>query len=277
MKNSRTHNIRLGCEIALSVISVVLAILFITFVAQIYYGGGEVMYSRAIVWGKLKYMIAPVAIWLVAVIGCFVLSVLFPNEKRPAAPPTASERVVRLRKRIPSRRDVADGKYINAEHKQYATLEMWRYIAYGIASAFAVGVAIYTIVYLCQKSNFSSGKINTDILYLVKNVFPWIVASFVLFIGVVIYEFVVAKPQLGRMTKLLVASKGMSISRSPLVAYMDRAKSALIKSEDKIVLGTRIVVALVAVVFIGIGAWDGGAGDVLGKAVAICTECIGLG
>lgn len=276
MKNSRTNNIRLGCEITLSVISVVLAVLFITFVAQIYYGGGEVMYSRAIVWGKLKYMIAPVAIWAVAAIACFILSVLFPNEKRPA-PATASERVSRLRKRIPRRQDTADGKYVNAEHKQYATIELWRYVAYGIASAFALGVAIYTIIYLSQKSNFASDKINTDILYLVKNVFPWIVASFVLFIGVVIYEFVVAKPQLGRMTNLLVACKGMSISRSPLAAYMDRAKAAIVKSEDKIVFGARIAVLLVAVVLIGIGTWDGGAGDVLGKAVAICTECIGLG
>jgi hypothetical protein len=35
--------------------------------------------------------------------------------------------------------------------------------------------------------------------------------------------------------------------------------------------------AVVAVVFIIVGAFNGGMGDVLAKAIKICTECIGLG
>ncbi|MCH5161893.1 MAG: hypothetical protein J1G38_00190 [Clostridiales bacterium] len=276
MAKTRMHNIRLWCEIALSVFSAVLAVLFITFVAQIYYAGGEPVYSRAIVWGKLKYLIAPLVVWALMIIGCFVLSVLFPDEAKKAKPVSAAERVARNRKRIPARRDT-DGKYINAEHKQYATMELWRYIAYGIASAFALGIAIYALVYLCNKGNFSSESINVDVLGFVKNVFPWIVASFVLFIAVVVYERVVARPQLNRMTGLLVACKGVSISRSPLAARLDALKAAAVEKEDYIVMGLRIAVALVALVFIGVGMWDGGMGDVLGKAVAICTECIGLG
>ncbi|MBO5776665.1 MAG: thioredoxin [Clostridia bacterium] len=42
-------------------------------------------------------------------------------------------------------------------------------------------------------------------------------------------------------------------------------------------LVTRIIVAVVAVTFIALGAVNGGMADVLGKAVRICTECIGLG
>lgn len=277
MAGSRTTNIRRGCEIALSVISVVLAVLFITFIAQIYYSAdGDVIYSRAIVWAKLKILIAPIIIWIVAVVGCFVLSVLFPYEKQPKKPASAASRVARLRSKIPAKRDTG-GSYINAEHKHFATLELVRYIAYGIASAFALGVGIYTIVYISLKSNFSSGEINVDILNLVKNVFPFIIASFLLFIGVVIYEHATAKAQLGRTAKILVASRGVSISRSPLAAFLDRAKALLVKNEDKIVLGTRIVVGLLALAFIIVGFVDGGSGDVLGKAVKICTECIGLG
>ncbi|HIZ24319.1 MAG TPA: thioredoxin [Candidatus Gallimonas intestinigallinarum] len=39
----------------------------------------------------------------------------------------------------------------------------------------------------------------------------------------------------------------------------------------------RIAVFAVAIALIIWGILNGGAGDVLAKAVAICTECIGLG
>ena len=39
----------------------------------------------------------------------------------------------------------------------------------------------------------------------------------------------------------------------------------------------RASIITVAVVFIVLGIFNGGMSDVLGKAVRICTECIGLG
>lgn len=39
----------------------------------------------------------------------------------------------------------------------------------------------------------------------------------------------------------------------------------------------RCAIAAIAVVFILLGIFNGGIQDVLGKAIAICTECIGLG
>ncbi len=280
MKNTRTaEKLRLGCEIALSVFTVALAVVFISIIAQIYFSADSdgVMYSREIVWSRLQYAIAPVAVWLVLVVACFVISVLFPkaSAKRP---PSAAERVGRLRKRIPNkRRDTADGKYINAEHKQYATIELVRIIAYATASAFALGVAIYTIVYISDKSNFTSPKINPDIIKMLRNVLPLIAVGFLLFIGVIIYERATAKRQLGRITNLLVACKGMPISQSPLAARLDKIKALLVKNEKVSVWCVRAAVLVVAVVFIGLGVWDGGANDVLGKAVLLCTECIGLG
>lgn len=280
MKTTRTTDrVRLGCEIALSVMTVVLAIVFIAIIAQIYYGphANGVIYSREIVRAKLMYAIAPVALWLLLVVACFVLSVLFPRADKKRAP-TDAERVAKLRKRIPSRRrDTSDGKYVNEEHRKYAGYELARIIAYAAASAFAVAIAVYTIVYITNKSNFASGEINADIVVMLRKVLPFIAASFLLFIGVIIYERVIARAQLGRMKNLLVACKGMPISASPLVAHMERAKAALIKAEFGVTLGMRITVAVVAVVFIGLGIWDGGMGDVFGKAVALCTECIGLG
>ncbi|MCH5163558.1 MAG: thioredoxin [Clostridiales bacterium] len=42
-------------------------------------------------------------------------------------------------------------------------------------------------------------------------------------------------------------------------------------------LCTRVSIGVIAISFIIVGATNGGADDVLKKAVAICTECIGLG
>lgn len=39
----------------------------------------------------------------------------------------------------------------------------------------------------------------------------------------------------------------------------------------------RAAVLAAALLLIGLGIWNGGARDVLVKAVQICTECIGLG
>ena len=55
-------------------------------------------------------------------------------------------------------------------------------------------------------------------------------------------------------------------------------KSVVPDKVNKIVLlVTRIVVGVVAVTFIVVGIFNGGANDVLIKAINICTECIGLG
>ena len=54
-------------------------------------------------------------------------------------------------------------------------------------------------------------------------------------------------------------------------------KYALEKADKIILLFTRIAVGCVAIAFIIVGATNGGASDVLTKAINICTECIGLG
>lgn len=46
---------------------------------------------------------------------------------------------------------------------------------------------------------------------------------------------------------------------------------------EKSMLGARLTLAVIAVVFIVVGIFNGGMADVLQKAINICTECIGLG
>ena len=48
-------------------------------------------------------------------------------------------------------------------------------------------------------------------------------------------------------------------------------------NNKKILLAVRISVAVIALTFIVLGAFNGTMRDVLIKAINICTECIGLG
>lgn len=62
------------------------------------------------------------------------------------------------------------------------------------------------------------------------------------------------------------AAKAGALSTDPVNAEKEHRLTVL-----------RSVIAVIAVVFIIVGIFNGGASDVLLKAIAICTECIGLG
>ena len=47
--------------------------------------------------------------------------------------------------------------------------------------------------------------------------------------------------------------------------------------EGRVILGVRIAVAVLGVALLVWGIFNGGADDVLKKAIEICTECIGIG
>ena len=64
-------------------------------------------------------------------------------------------------------------------------------------------------------------------------------------------------------------------TEAPTPTATERIRTVL--SKKSVLLGVRIVLFSVAVLFIVLGILNDGIGDVLGKAAAICTECIGLG
>lgn len=54
-------------------------------------------------------------------------------------------------------------------------------------------------------------------------------------------------------------------------------KPAERRTDSRAVLTARIALLALGILFIGLGAANGGLWDVLVKAINICTECIGLG
>ena len=114
--------------------------------------------------------------------------------------------------------------------------------------------------------------LNTDNFYLdAQNPNPSIIAfmklllpcvSVALGVGVVIAS--IARASVLREIAALEAAPKREVVEKP-------------KKNTRVIFAVRAAVLVIAAVFIVIGALNGGLADVLAKAIAICTECIGLG
>ena len=93
---------------------------------------------------------------------------------------------------------------------------------------------------------------------------PWVVISFISLIVCTLYEEYSSKLSI-EIIKGIIKVNG----RKPL--------KAIIKNNQLKINIARISILVIAVVFIITGIFNGGASDVLQKAINICTECIGLG
>lgn len=275
MLESNSKKIRFWCEIALSVITVVLGIVFICVVADIYYSGKDsgVIYSPEIVKARLIPLIAPLVLWLIVVVACFVLSVFFPNYGKQKNILSNREKINNLKSKLPSS---GNEEFIQAK-KNYSLFEIIRYTLFGVASALSVASAIITIIYIANVSNFEGKEINVAILGLVKNCVPFILSSFFAFVVAIIYETVTAKIELSHMTKMFVSGKENKHIDNLVEKSVKRLRTLSLKHDAQFVWCVRGAVLVVALVFFILGILNGGAEDVWSKAINICTECIGLG
>ena len=92
---------------------------------------------------------------------------------------------------------------------------------------------------------------------------PWIVISFGSFIGYVFYIEVNAK----KASNILLE----------VIRTNGKVKKEEIEKNNKYKVIIQASIVCVAVIMIIVGITNGGAEDVLQKAINICTECIGLG
>lgn len=272
----RSKAINFWYSVFLGVFTVVVGILFIVQAATIYYDGispdhaGDI-YSREIVGRALTRIAVPVWLWVVFVIVGAILPAVFPVEKQKLPPyKNDCKTLSRLLVRVPADRktQLDRAKKIRA----YARLG---------AAVFCLLAAIMSAVYLFDASHFPSHNLNAEILAMLRHVMPWIAAAFVVVVCVAVYEGVSIKREL-QTAKNIIKETGGGVKSAPAAEQLSGFKGLVQKtvralSTERARLVTRIIVGAVAIVFIGVGIWNGGMGDVFIKAVNICTECIGLG
>ena len=267
---AKQEKIRLIYSVFLSLLIVAIGITLIAVAADIYYSGKGtgVVYSREIVVGRLKQLAIP----LIFLIAAAIVGALFPLVEGKVKRDKDGA-LKKLLKRIPEG-ESEEYKSAETELKKIINIRLIIWLA-GLALVLAASIAC--LVYLCRAANFEGDDINAAILKMVANILPWTVAALAGCAGVSIYNGVLVEKQISSVKKMIANGNGQLKENKPPVILQKAEAVKAIASSKITLLVIRIIILVVAITFIILGIFNGGAGDVLGKAVNICKECIGIG
>lgn len=235
----------------LAAILVVVGVLMILSCLDIYNSGPR-SYSAEAIALRFQRIAIPVYIGIAGIIGGITLNIFLPlPSQRSKSLITPRETMLRMRQKVS----------VPPVQKEIRLRLVFRVIT----SVIFIGLMIYPAIYYLLPGHFTVEHLNNDVISAVM---------------ITMIPAAVGLALCWGCQLLLNASyrRETAIYKQALVDGQRAAKSEI--EETKCCRGlpwVRIVLAAVAVVFIIVGIFNGGAEDVLKKAIAICTECIGLG
>ncbi len=283
MTEKQRKTLRLVCSIVLSVLTVTAGVLLIVQAERVYHSPGG--YSREIVGKYLSEISAVLYVWIAFVVINAVVWCVFPPEPaRLKATIYHTDTLKRLKPRVSG-----------LESEKLRRAETVKNIVVGVATAFIIlaTVMVSLVVFNKDYYHFGASEFNPmrDMLTMLPEFMPWVVASFVVAIIVTVYFEISAKHEVKEIKRILAESAknpdGGTANKNVKPSVLDKIKEKI----DKIIpdalktkrarryalLGTRLSLTVLSVVFIVVGILNGGIVSVLEKAIAICRECIGLG
>lgn len=219
------------------------------------YNSGPHPYSVESITAQFTNIALLVYFCIALILGGFVLHLALPCESaRPKAirDTLAALNKLKAKGNTPNPQDV---KCIDKEHRFRKNLR--------IATALCfVALLVYPAIYFSNASHFSIANLSDDIIKAVLIVMiPAAVGLLLCFVCTIFEEKSLQR-------ELEIYKNGTKAESTP-------AETA-VKPKNWLPV-VRCVVLVLAVCFIVLGITNGGMKDVLDKAVAICTECIGLG
>jgi hypothetical protein len=140
-----------------------------------------------------------------------------------------------------------------------------RKIGFIIASIISLLCMILPCRYIFTPSNFTGVDSNKDVLGLVLNILPFVIISFISFIGYSIYFY----KNINLEIKILL-EKQKENKKDP----KDNKESFF--DSSLFINIVRGVILVTGITFVVLGIFNKGFEDVLIKAINICSECIGL-
>jgi len=266
MTQDRGRVLRLVYSICLAAATLIMGGAFIAQILNIYTSGPDKPFTREIVTEHLTELLPVCLVWIASVIGGCVIWLICPPKTATLRYASPVKAYCRLRSRLPDNM----GEEFKKQYKKLKTRTVLSVIFRVAAIVISAACAIVTAVYLIDVSNFPAdpARINAEVIAAMARVLICTWISMSCFILLNIYEHFSAK-RLLPTAKLLVAE---AVKSDTAVNGKKQPKS-----HKKAIIAARISVLAVAVVLIVWGLMNGGAEDVLSKAIAICTECIGLG
>ena len=262
--NKQAESVRLVLNVFLGVWTVFVGVLFIVQVWRIFLSGGG--FTVESVSAKFSGILFPFIVWVAAVVFSGVLALAFPVFEKPVAYIDPRNTLKKLKARLPENNE---GRYeLNA-----------RFVAWCIAFIIMLTCAIVAGVYLMSSaydpvSNAGFFAEHEEAERIVRAL-PWIFAAFGVVIGVSFFE----RYSLRKEISLVKSEIAENAKKGVVVKARNKQKTAkeTARHNERTTLFVRVAIGVVAIVFIVIGIANGGMADVLGKAINICTQCIGLG
>ncbi len=257
MSNEKTRLIRLSYGIAVSVMTVVSGLLLMAACLTVYRSGGEQIYTPEKVANAFSPIALPVYITLALIAGSFLLELLLPVEKKRV--PMQKQYALMLRNAY-SRVDMG---LCNPELKLRLKKEQQKRRLHLILSAglLAAGSVVF-LIYALNGSHFDDHNINGSII----SAMWWLLPCMAIPFGYCVFAAYYCRKSMQQELDLVkLAPKATSKKEAPA------------PKADRKMLYIRIAVLGLALGILVGGFVKGGTADVLAKAVAICTECVGLG
>lgn len=254
MSQDTTHKLRRIYDILITILLILSGIALAAACIQIYRSGDR-PFSPA----SITQHFLPIS-WLIygtgiAVVFGLVLDLILPRDDSRPKPVIFDD--VRLERQL-LKGEPTD----NFAEKALKELKLRRRYVTVTAIVFAL-LMVYPAVYFTNIEHFTVAALNHDvILSLAIALIPGIIG-----LGLcLLCKYLCSKSYLRELAICKDAAKAGSVSRKA----PDTKKKFPLNS-------LRLMIGVVAIWFIIIGIFNGGASDVLLKAIAICTECIGLG
>lgn len=263
IQGGRLELAKLIVALVLSLVILVAAVCYIASCISIYSTGGSTPFSREAVAEKLTLLL-PISLILIALIAAAgVLSLLTAEEKVKKLP--IRNKV--LLKLVERRLSPSDSSEEYSGTKAYeAKLRKSLLIIAAAASAVIFAAAL---TFVLNPSNYSTADVNTDVAYAAI-----ITGVATMFVFAVIFAVSIF---LDNSYKRVLDAARAELARQKKAGLTPTPCEGENEYEGHTVLLVRLAIIAVAVTFIILGITNGGMADVLGKAVRICTECIGLG
>ena len=265
MSDKSKNNIRLICDITVSALLVITGILLIISCVYIY-NLGDRPFTVESISAAFDRISIPVFVTLGAVVVGMILQLIFPRDKqRIKATLDKKKTVLRLEDRLDT--DLCDDATLALIAKE----KKLRVIMSVICAILCVSALIPALIYSLNVNNYPLEDYNASVI----TACLWVLPCAFVACGLLIALSYIKNASLDRqMTHIRSAIAQGAKKASTQAEKEDKPEGKL---TPRLILGVRIVILVLAVFFIIEGISNGGASDVLIKAINICTECIGLG
>lgn len=266
MSGKTKERIHLIYGICLSAVILAVGVCFALSCLSIYRSGGS-PFTRDSIGAHFDRIAIPVYLCIAGVVGGGGLSLAIPLEGGKIKPRREAEVTLgNLSEKLDA--DACEAAVQTAIRKERGFRRAVT-VTVGILSGLTL---LPALVWCVNPAHFSIEDLNRDIKTAACFVIPCAAVALGMWVAAVLLRGASVSRETVLVKAALAAGKGRTVKRETTVPAKKR-----LTSDPRFLWSVRGVILAVGILFIVLGILNGGMDDVLGKAIRICTECIGLG